>query len=65
MGEEEVYDMSFVDGKLHILRRGFEMRTEIKHTYVHRTIYVYVVITHGFSVDLTMGIASKNFAHVQ
>jgi len=34
MSTKEVYDVSFVEGKLHILRKNFELRTEIKHRCV-------------------------------
>ena len=34
MGAKDVYNVSFVGGKLHILRGTFEMRREIKHKFV-------------------------------
>ena len=34
LGMEDVYSVSFVGGKLHILRKTFELRREIKHRFV-------------------------------
>ena len=34
MGEENVYNVSFVDGKLHILRKNFDLRSEINNRFV-------------------------------
>lgn len=34
MGNEDTYNVSFVDGKLHVLRKHFDLRTEINHRLV-------------------------------
>ena len=56
MGKEEVYDISFVEGKLHILRKNFDMRTEIEHRFVSSNPTCTGRLAHRSSADLTMGI---------
>lgn len=32
LGNEDTYNVSFVEGKLHILRKNFDLRAEIQHS---------------------------------
>lgn len=40
LGKQDVYDISFVEGKLCIFRKSFDIRTEIKHKFVHQITHL-------------------------
>ena len=43
IGKEEEYDVSFVGGKLHILRKSFDFRTGVKNGSV-RPNYTHILL---------------------
>jgi len=56
LDREEVYDASFIEGKLYVLGKTFDLRAEIPHRFVPSTSTPVFFIAHGFSADLIMGI---------
>ena len=52
-----MYNVSFVEGKLHIFRKNFQLRTEIRHRFV-LSKHTHVAIAYIFSAVLTTGIPS-------